>query len=56
MHDIHPSTVNAIPGVIKAYAKAGYRFVTVPELLTAWDAYFSTHKTAKRPPLPKWPF
>ncbi len=33
MHDIHPSTVEAIPGIIDGLREAGYTLVTVPELL-----------------------
>lgn len=32
MHDIHPHTVAAVPGVISKLGKKGYRFVTIPEL------------------------
>ncbi|WEV74718.1 polysaccharide deacetylase family protein [Bifidobacterium sp. ESL0798] len=32
MHDIHPHTVEAVPGVIEKLKKKGYRFVTIPEL------------------------
>ncbi|MDF7641569.1 polysaccharide deacetylase family protein [Bifidobacterium sp. ESL0784] len=32
MHDIHPHTVAAVPGVITKLSKKGYRFVTIPEL------------------------
>ncbi|MFD0478865.1 polysaccharide deacetylase family protein [Nonomuraea thailandensis] len=31
-HDIHPSTVRAIPKVLKSLSKRGYRFVTVSQL------------------------
>ncbi|MEV0823024.1 polysaccharide deacetylase family protein [Nonomuraea rubra] len=31
-HDIHPSTVRAIPQVLKSLSKRGYRFVTVSQL------------------------
>ncbi|MET7336859.1 polysaccharide deacetylase family protein [Nonomuraea sp. NPDC005650] len=31
-HDIHPTTVRAIPRVLRTLAKRGYRFVTVSEL------------------------
>ncbi|MBN6053362.1 polysaccharide deacetylase family protein [Nonomuraea sp. RK-328] len=32
MHDIHPTSVAAVPGVLDTLAKKGYRFVTVSEL------------------------
>lgn len=32
MHDIHPSTVRAVPGLIQALRQRGYELVTVPEL------------------------
>ncbi|MEA5054724.1 MAG: polysaccharide deacetylase family protein [Propionicimonas sp.] len=33
LHEIHPETRAAIPGVIKSLRKKGYTFVTVPQLL-----------------------
>ncbi|HJX44092.1 MAG TPA: polysaccharide deacetylase family protein, partial [Geodermatophilus sp.] len=33
MHDIHPSTVEAVPGIVDALRAEGYTLVTVPELL-----------------------
>lgn len=33
MHDIHPTTVAAVPGIIKQLEQDGYHLVTVPELL-----------------------
>ena len=35
MHDIHPTTVRAVPKILKALAKRGFTFVTVPEILAA---------------------
>jgi peptidoglycan/xylan/chitin deacetylase (PgdA/CDA1 family) len=35
MHDIHPTTVQAVPGIIEALRAQGYTFVTVPQLLGA---------------------
>jgi len=35
MHDIHPTTVNAVPRILRGLAKRGFTFVTVPELLAA---------------------
>ncbi|MFC4913410.1 polysaccharide deacetylase family protein [Actinomadura gamaensis] len=32
MHDIHPTTVNAVPTILSKLAKKGYVFVTVSEL------------------------
>jgi hypothetical protein len=32
MHDIHPTTVKAVPTIIEKLAAEGYTFVTVPEL------------------------
>lgn len=32
MHDIHPTTVEAIPAIIERLAAQGYSFVTVPDL------------------------
>ncbi|PWW23674.1 hypothetical protein JD79_02849 [Geodermatophilus normandii] len=33
MHDIHPTTVQAVPGIVDALQDAGYTLVTVPQLL-----------------------
>lgn len=33
MHDIHPSTAQALPGVVEKLQEQGYTLVTVPELL-----------------------
>ena len=33
MHDIHPTTVAAVPGIVDALRAEGYALVTVPELL-----------------------
>jgi peptidoglycan/xylan/chitin deacetylase (PgdA/CDA1 family) len=33
MHDIHPTTVQAVPGIIDALRAAGYTLVTVPQIL-----------------------
>ncbi|MDN3358293.1 polysaccharide deacetylase family protein [Actinomadura sp. DC4] len=35
MHDIHPTTVNAVPRILRGLAKRGFTFATVPELLAA---------------------
>ncbi|MWK37476.1 polysaccharide deacetylase family protein [Actinomadura sp. J1-007] len=32
MHDIHPTTVAAVPAILKRLSAKGYEFVTVPEL------------------------
>lgn len=45
MHDIHPSTAQALPGIIDQLQAQGYKLVTVPQLLdgnmTADGAYYS---------------
>ncbi|WP_199737615.1 polysaccharide deacetylase family protein [Cellulomonas sp. PhB150] len=44
MHDIHPTTVQAVPGIIKALKARGYTLVTVPQLLghpVAGHKYFN---------------
>ncbi len=46
MHDIHPSSVDATPGIITALRERGFTLVTVPQLfgtLTAGRAYYSTN-------------
>jgi len=35
MHDIHPTTVNAVPKILRGLAKRGFTCVTVPDLLAA---------------------
>lgn len=35
VHDIHPTTVNAVPKILRGLAKRGFTLVTVPELLAA---------------------
>lgn len=35
MHDIHPTTVQAVPKILRGLAKRGFTFVTVPEILAA---------------------
>jgi peptidoglycan/xylan/chitin deacetylase (PgdA/CDA1 family) len=35
MHDIHPTTVAAVPVILRGLAKRGFTLVTVPELLAA---------------------
>lgn len=41
MHDGpgHEETAAALPAILSALEKKGYRFVTVPELLQAWDEW-----------------
>jgi peptidoglycan/xylan/chitin deacetylase (PgdA/CDA1 family) len=43
LHDVKPSTVAAVPGIVKGLAKQGYTFVTISELyggkLTPGDKY-----------------
>jgi peptidoglycan/xylan/chitin deacetylase (PgdA/CDA1 family) len=33
MHDIHPTTVNAVPAILYGLGRRGFRFVTVTDLL-----------------------
>ncbi|MCW2859868.1 MAG: hydrolase [Actinoallomurus sp.] len=35
MHDIHPTTVKAVPKILRGLRKRGFTFVTVPQLLAA---------------------
>ena len=35
MHDIHPTTVKAVPKILRDLRKRGFTFVTVPQLLAA---------------------
>ena len=44
LHDIHPSTVAAVPAIVAGLKAKGYTFVTVPQLvgtMRAGTAYFS---------------
>lgn len=45
MHDGpgHATTIEALPNIIRRITAKGYRFVTVPELLQAWDRWESSH-------------
>ena len=47
-------TAAALPLILEALGKAGYRFVTVPELLQAWDQWLAaqpaTPRLASAPP------
>ena len=36
MHDIHPTTVGAVPAVIRSFKERGYRFATVSSYLTGY--------------------
>jgi len=36
MHDIHPTTVGAVPTVIRSFKERGYRFATVSSYLTGY--------------------
>ncbi|GAA0595269.1 peptidoglycan-N-acetylmuramic acid deacetylase PdaC [Virgibacillus siamensis] len=37
MHDIHPSTADALPQLLTSLEKQGYQMVTVSQLLELWD-------------------
>ena len=44
MHDIHATSVDAVPGLVSALAQRGYTLVTVPQLLgstKAGSVYYS---------------
>ena len=43
LHDIHPTTVQAVPGIVDALQAAGYTLVTVPQLLGPDAAPGTTH-------------
>jgi chitin deacetylase len=44
MHDGagHSPSAAALPAILKSLTAAGFRFVTVPELLRAWDAWLAS--------------
>lgn len=48
MHDIHPSTARALPGLLKALQGRGYTLVTVPELLGPMSAKKAYHSSTVR--------
>ncbi|MEL4357710.1 MULTISPECIES: polysaccharide deacetylase family protein [unclassified Luteococcus] len=55
MHDIHPSTARAVPGMIAALQAKGYTLVTVPELLgpmSPGGVYFTATPPSTRPARP----
>ena len=54
MHDGtgHKATAAAVPIILRDLSKAGFRFVTLPELFRAWDVWQRSHP-AKAPAKPK---
>lgn len=48
MHDGagHQRTAQALPQILRELTAAGFQFVTVPELLRAWDEYLLTRPSA----------
>jgi peptidoglycan/xylan/chitin deacetylase (PgdA/CDA1 family) len=36
LHDIHPTTVEAVPAIIRSFKSRGYRFVTISSYVT-WE-------------------
>lgn len=56
MHDIHPTTVDAVPTIIQSLREAGYTFVTVSTLLAARTlepgaTYFDQESEGIAPPV-----
>lgn len=51
MHDGpgHRETVKALPQILKELGAAGFRFVSLPELLRAWDEWLATSETKSAP-------
>lgn len=47
MHDGigHTATAEALPLILKQLGDSGYKFVTIPELLRAWDKYLESQPT-----------
>ncbi len=47
MHDAetHPATAAALPQILRELSAAGFRFVTLPELLQAWEQWQGGGKT-----------
>jgi len=57
MHDSsnHDFTARALPRILDELGAAGFKFVTIPELLSAWDKWLSTQAQAAptaNPPIP----
>ncbi len=54
MHDSagHEDTAEALPRILEELGAAGFRFVTVPELLDAWDNWLMTDDGAGARPSP----
>jgi len=51
MHDgeeHHEATVEALPTILKQLGDSGYKFVTIPELLRAWDKYLQEQKAISK--------
>ncbi len=48
MHDStgHQRTAQALPQILRELTAAGFEFVTIPELLRAWNEYLLAHATA----------
>ena len=42
MHDIHPTTIGAVPAIIRDFKSRGFRFVTVSSYLE-WDIRNVSH-------------
>lgn len=47
MHDIHPSTAKAVPGIVDELQKQGYTLVTIDELIPSMtkDGVYSSAPT-----------
>lgn len=43
-------TVKAVPRILKALQKRGYRFVTVPDMLRRWDAFLAEKERKSKVP------
>lgn len=39
MHDIHPSTMQAVPRILASLSLRGYRCITIPEMMVKWDEF-----------------
>jgi peptidoglycan/xylan/chitin deacetylase (PgdA/CDA1 family) len=49
----HGATAQALPQILKELGAAGWQFVTVPELLRAWDQWLATNPAPPAAPVAK---
>jgi peptidoglycan/xylan/chitin deacetylase (PgdA/CDA1 family) len=45
----HQASVDAVTPILKALSAKGWQFVTLPEMMVAWDAYRKAHPKHRKP-------